>query len=202
MSLATERAIKSIILVRVFLSYYKDSPGASPSELELLFCDGTQNYVVEGKTYAGLGTILGITASRSELKGSSNEVTVSISGIPNTSMYGILNSRMKGAPIQISRAFYNPVTDEPLLVNGTSNVIPRYYGFINNYALQEEYDIMNRKSSNTIVLTCSSSIDLLGNKYVGRKTNPSSQNRYFSTDKSMDRVPNLENAFFDFGKKV
>lgn len=201
MSLTTENEILSVILVRIYLSYYKDSPGATPIEWDLLFCDSRQDYIIDGKTYEGVGALMAITSSRSDIKASSGELTVTLTGIPNENLYSVLYSRIKGSPIQVSRAFYNPTTGDPIIVANDSNVVARYYGFINNYSLEEEYDVLSRTSSNTMVMTCSSSIDVLGNKIACRRTNESSETRFFPNDKSMNRVASLENMAFDFGKK-
>jgi len=49
------------------------------------------------------------------------------------------------------------------------------------------------------MLECSSSVGLLGQKISGRKTNPQSQNRFYPSDRSMDRVPTLKGTKFNFG---
>jgi hypothetical protein len=77
----------------------------------------------------------------------------------------------------------------------------RFIGFVNNMALDEEYDTENRISSNTVVLSCSSVVDVMQNKISGRRTNPASMKRFYSSDISMDRVPTLINSYFDFGAK-
>jgi hypothetical protein len=78
-------------------------------------------------------------------------------------------------------------------------VLTKYRGFVNNYSLQEDFDIVSRTSTNSIILICNSAVDVLQNKFTGRKTNPESQKKFFPNDVSMDRVPTLENATFDFG---
>jgi hypothetical protein len=95
-----------------------------------------------------------------------------------------------------------------LFTPGTTNLIPitinpigRFFGFVNNYQLAEDYSIETRTASNTIVMTCSSVVDVLDNKISGRKTNPASQKLYFPNDLSMDRVPSLVNSVFNFGDR-
>lgn len=191
--LSTERSVQVYVLIRVYISY--------PTVIEILFTDCHHDIVYDGKTYKGVGGLMALTASGSELKSSSSEVTVTVSGIDNSALAGILNSRVKAAPVQLNRIFFTP-SNAPIIIANNNNVISRYNGFISNYSLQEEYDINGRTATNTMVFTCSSSLDLLSNKIAGRKTNPSSQNKFYPNDKSMDRVPTLENASFDFGKKI
>jgi hypothetical protein len=70
-----------------------------------------------------------------------------------------------------------------------------------NYAINEEYDINGRTATNTITLICTTIVSILANTTKGRRTNPVDQKKFYSTDVSMDRVPNLVGAYFDFGKK-
>jgi hypothetical protein len=201
-------SIHSVILVKIKLDYYKQNPGDSPIAKDLCFSDGgARQYVYSGSTYLGMGSLMGITSSASELKSTSSDLTITLSGIPNTSLYEIINSRLKGSYVEIVRAYYDSTTMNPLdvRVNPTGpiqNTTSRFIGFVNNYSLQEEYDIESKTASNTIAITCTSSIDIIANKYGGRKTNPTSQNKYFPNDVSMNRVPNLENASYNFGMKV
>lgn len=193
--------IISVMMVRIPVAYYKENENSTPVEHVLRFCDGGfRMYTHGGEQYYGLGGLMGITSSSSDLRATSGEVSVTISGIPNTSLYEIINSRIKGCPIQIFRSYFDGETYEPLTLRNGVNTTARFYGFINNYAIQEEYDVDRRTSSNTIVFSCTSSIDFLQNKTSGRKTNPSSEKKFFPNDKSMDRVPTLENTAFDFGK--
>jgi hypothetical protein len=81
----------------------------------------------------------------------------------------------------------------------TGNPVGRFFGIVNNYSLQEEYDVASRTSSNTIVIVCSSTVEILSNKVAGRRTNPQDQKAFYASDTSMDRVPNLVGASFNFG---
>jgi hypothetical protein len=145
----------------------------------------------------GLGRLLGVSATSTELRTSSQQLYVSLSGIPNGSISEIVNSRIKGSPIEVWRVFFNPVTGAQLAITG--NPAGRFFGVVNNYSLQEDYDVEARVSSNTIILSCASVIDILNNKIAGRRTNPLDQKLFFPNDLSMDRVPKLVGANFNFG---
>jgi len=190
-------SIENHLFVRIEVDYYKSSSSSSPISTVLRFSDRRTPFVINGETYTGLGNLVSITSSSSELRTSSGELSISISGIPNSSIYEIVNSRIKGCPVTIYRGIFNPVTGELLGVE--NNPMSRYKGFVNNYSLQENYDIDQRLASNTIVLICNSSIDVLQNKVTGRTTSPTSQKKFYPSDISMDRVTNLENATFNFG---
>ena len=196
-NLSSYNAVESHIFVRIAVDYYKASPSATPTQEILKFSDLRTPYVINGETYTGVGNLMSISSSSSEIRASSGELTISLSGIPNTAIAEIVHSRIKGCPVRIYRVLFDPATGEKLDI--PYNPLLRYRGFVNNYGLQEDHNIQARTASNTITLICASPIDVLQNKYAGRKTNPASQKRYFPGDASMDRVPTLENATFDFG---
>jgi hypothetical protein len=154
-------------------------------------------YTINSESYLGLGKLMSISSSSSELRVSGGELIITLSGVPNSSIYEIVNSKIKGSPVRVYRGLFNAATGAFLSIAG--NPIGRFNGFVNNYSLSEDYDNSTRTSSNTLVLTCTSVVDVLDNKIAGRKTNPSSQKKYYPNDLSMDRVPNLEKATFNFG---
>lgn len=198
LDLQNYESIKTHLFVRIEVSYYKASEGSAPVSQILTFSDYNLPYVINGETYLGMGKLMGLSASTSEIRTSSGEFNITLSGIPNSSVYEIVNSRIKGCPVRIYRVLFDPVTNEKIDIPG--NPMAKYRGFVNNYSLQEEYDSQSRTSSNSILLVCNSAIDVLQNKVTGRKTNPASQKKFYSSDLCMDRVPTLENATFDFGK--
>lgn len=197
MALSDYSSIENHLFVRIVVDYYKSDANATPTQTILRFSDLRANYVINGETYIGLGNLVSITSSSSELRTTTGELSISISGIPNSSIYEIVNSRIKGCPVSIYRGLFNASTGAPLDIAG--NPMTRYKGFVNNYTLQEDYNIDARIASNTIVLICNSNIDVLQNKVSGRTTSPTSQKKFYPNDLSMDRVPNLENATFNFG---
>lgn len=166
----------------------------------LLFSDRLVSTVINGDTYVGLGKLLSISGSSSELRSTSGEITIGISGIPDSLISDIISANIKGNPIRVTRGLFN-ATNGNFLSAVTGNPVTRFMGYVNNISLEEEYDVDTRDSANTLLLTCASNIDILNNKISGRKTNPASQKKFYSTDLSMDRVPSLESSYFDFGVK-
>lgn len=190
-------SVESGLFVKIVCTYYKATPAASPTTQNLLFSDLNRTVTVDGASYTGLGNLMGITSSSTEMKVTNNDVTITITGIPNTSISEIINSRIKGSRVTIYRGFYNSTTGIILPVAG--NPMIRYSGIVNNYGLSEEYDVESRTASNTISLMCSSFLDILGNTAKGRRTNPEDEKRFFPSDVSMDRVPALNRSNFNFG---
>lgn len=195
--LSTYQSIQSNLFVRIDVQEYRTTPTGSYTPLVLRFSDRVGSYTLNGESYTGLGKLMSISQSSSEIRVSGGELTIVLSGIPNSSIAEIVNSKIKGAPVNVYRGVFNSTTGDLLAIDG--NPVGRFIGFVNNYSLTEEFDNVSRTSSNTLVLTCASNVDILANKVAGRKTNPKSQKALYPSDLSMDRVPTLKGATFDFG---
>jgi hypothetical protein len=149
---------------------------------------------------------LGIGNIQNDISGTNDEVSLSLSGIENDNLYNIFddnNYRIKGSRIKIYRAFFDPTT------NALNNVILRYYGYVVNFNFSEDLDPVAGIGSNVITIQCASIHNLLENLVAGRRTNKKDYQIYFdepsiteaiTSDPSMDYVPGLHNANFDFGK--
>jgi hypothetical protein len=196
-NLSSYTAIETGLFVRIDVAYYKSTAGASPTSEILRFSDYKASVTINGETYLGLGGLVGISGTTSELRSSPSGLTITISGIPNTSIAEIVNSRLKGSPIEVYRVVFNPTTGAQLAIDG--NPAGRFFGIVTNYTLDETFDIDARSSSNTIAIECASTAEFLNNKVTGRKTNPKSMKSFYLTDVAMDRVPNLVGANFNFG---
>ena len=199
-NLTSYSAIQSNLCVRIDVPEYRTTAGGAYAPTVLRFSDSPTTKTINDEDYIGLGNLMSITGSTSELRVSGGELTISITGIPNTSIAEIVNSKIKGCSVRIYRIYSNATTGATL--NITGNPSGRYRGFINNYSLIEEWDNETRTSVNTISLICASAVDVLQNKISGRRTNPESQKKFYPLDVSMDRVPNLENSTFNFGAPV
>lgn len=164
----------------------------------LLFSDHRETVVIAGDTYVPLGRLVSVSPSNSDLRPSFQNFAIAVSGIPDSSIQSILASKVKGSTVTVRRGLFDVNTGS--LIPGAANPVVKFKGFVNNYSISEEYDIVNLRASNTIQYDCNSLIDVLSNKKAGRKTNPASMKRYYPNDVSFDRVPILVNTAFDFGK--
>lgn len=190
-------SVQSNLFVRIQVDEYRNDPYDEYTAEVLRFSDMLLPYTINEEEYYGIGRLMGITQSSSEIRISSGQLTITVSGIPNTRIAEIVNSKIKGAPVTIYRVLFDPSTGEKLDIPG--NPLGRFKGFVNNYSIQEEYDNASKTAKNTLVLTCASSVDVLSNKTGGRKTNPSSMKKHYPDDVSFDRVPTLEKTTFNFG---
>lgn len=164
---------------------------------DLLFSDYNSALTVDGESVIGLGNFLGITGSTSEIRVSSDSLTLTITGLPAASVTSIINSDIKGSAISIRRAFFDPVTEE--FLNIDNNFLGRFFGTVVNYAVEETWDYDTRTSNVQVSIICSSLVSVLENTFTGRRTNSADQKRWYPTDLSMDRVSALQNSNFQFG---
>ena len=187
-------SVKAGLFVRLQIDEYRTTSGGAYSTQVLRFTDYDTAKTIESETYTPLGEFLGVTQSTSELRPTENPVTVTISGIPTNNINEIVYSKIKGAPIKIYRGYFDVATGVQIGTYGG-----RFFGNVNNYSIQEEWDVETRTASHMLMLECSSSVGLLSQKIAGRKTNPYSQQKFYPSDTAMDRVPNLKGAKFNFG---
>lgn len=166
----------------------------------LLFSNYNIPITIGSDTYVNLGTLLNVTDSSSDIRATGGTLTVTISGIPNTSLAEVLNQKFKGSRIQVWRVFFDANTKQMLSIAG--NPAGRFQGIITNWSLDEDWTPGSTASKNMISFTCSSQVDILSSKVVGRKTNSNDQKRWYPTDVSMDRVSVIANSNFNFGAVI
>jgi hypothetical protein len=187
-NLSSYASVQSNLFVKIELDYTDEI---------LLFSDNLDSVTIGSDTYVGLGQLMGVSAVGSDIKNTDSQVTITISGIPNSSLQQIMNSRIKGSKVIIYRVFFNPVTRMPLSIDG--NPAGRFSGYVNNYSLSEELTPESRSATNTISIECTGLMNILANTTKGRRTNPADMNFWYPGDKSMDRVPGLVGAYWNFG---
>jgi hypothetical protein len=150
-----------------------------------------------GNIYQQQGWFLQVGSFTDDLKTTNGDIQVSLSGIPASQMSLVLNQPIKGGEIIIRRGFFD--TETNTLLSGQMYV--RYKGIITNYAIEENQDTLAGELTHTIVVSCASINELLENKVTGQRTNSSDRQRFYPGDISFDRVKDLQNTSFDFGKK-
>lgn len=187
MSLENLPAIETALIVKIIIPDYDT----------LLFSDHNNAITHGDDTYLGLGQLVAITSSQSELRASEQELTITMVGIQDVDVPAIMASKVKGSRVEVRRIFFDAVTHEMLSI--ANNPAGRFFGIVNNYSLDEDFSMGGNTTSNTISFICTSIVSILNNKYSGRRTNPVDQKALYSTDVSMDRVPNLANSNFNFG---
>lgn len=185
MDLRNQRAVRTALFVRI------DVPGYAV----LRFSDHDRDYTLFSEVYSSLGQLMGVSDTQSELRSTTGELSITISGIPNASIAEIVNNRVRGSSVQVWRVLFDAVTAVELPIAG--NPAGRFQGIVNNYSISETLD--PGSATNTVLITCTSVAEVLANKVAGRRTNPIDQKQFYPGDVSMDRVLRLANANLDFG---
>ena len=124
-------------------------------------------------TYNASDFIMGVSNHREETDLSKSSLTITLSGADQTFISTVLNENITNDEVYIYRGFLNSSNSliaDPFLL---------YKGNIESFAIQE-----SDKSSNVQLVVVSHWADF--EKKNGRKTNNTSQQRFFSTDVGMD----------------
>lgn len=150
--------------------------------------------------YSAAGILMSISEGVSELRASSVETSVGLSGIPIEYAQGVQAVRLRGSRIDIRRVFTDPTTDAVLAITG--NPVFMFRGIITNYGFSETYNEFSLDSSLVINLSCSSLVDMLTTKITGRRTNDDSMTDLYPGDTSFNRVSSLIGRPFDFGAPI
>ncbi len=147
-----------------------------------------------GNTYTNIGTLLSVSSLTSELKPSKGEITISLSGVPTSSVSTILAQEIKGSTISVYRGYFNALTHQPLDF-GSGNTQLHFKGIVTNYTISDDIDHGAGVATSVITLTCNSAVETLSYKVSGRRTNSTD----FPTTQDMSRVQALANSNFNFG---
>lgn len=154
---------------------------------------------IDGNTYTELGAFLQLGSITDDLKVTNGDLQIQLSGIPSDANYMdiVLSYPIKGGNVVIRRGFFDVDTMEPI----PGAVYERYRGVITNYAVDETTSFLDGELVNTITVSCASINTVLQNKVSGQRTNSTDRKRFYSGDISFDRVKDLQNTSFDFGKE-
>jgi hypothetical protein len=186
-----------------------------------------KDIVFQGRTYTALAGFLQVGELQQDISASNNEINIGMSAIPPEYITAILGAQIKGGKVKIYRVFFDQATQQVAVINGVTQIFPRFNGIITNYNVSEEVsqNVNGGEVSHTITVVASSINGVLENRVSGRRTNRKSyQYRYddrritfqnngvvvggnilssaITSDPSLNRIETLHNASFDFGKPV
>ena len=143
------------------------------------------NVSYNGHNYIALAGFLDITEVQTELQGTNNEISLSLSAIPESYIEMFLATSVKGGSIRIYRVFFDSETQLIKTVDGVEQVFLRFDGVISNFAVQEDTgitEVSGGEVTHTISVQASSILGVLEFRYSGRRTNETS---YQATDGSL-----------------
>lgn len=168
------------------------------AEVEYTFCNAASPITVNGITFNNLGSLLSVGDVQRDMRSTSDDMTITLTGIDPANVAIILSNDVKGSLIQIWRGFFD--SNNQIITTPTTQFFKRYQGIISNVSLTEDFNTEARTRVATCSISCSSMRRVLENRLSGLKTNQSSWQFFYANDTSMDRVSTIANTYFDFGK--
>jgi hypothetical protein len=161
------------------------------------FCNAAAPITVDSITFTSLGGLLGLSDVQRDIKATSDDLTISLTGIDTNYVSLILSNDIKGSIVEVWRGFLD--SNNQIITTPTQQFFKRYQGIVNNVSISERFDDQIRQRVATCSIACASFRLILENRMSGIKTNPVSWKQFYPNDTSMDRTPVIQNQYFDFG---
>ena len=162
------------------------------------FCNAAAPVTVSGITFTNLGALLNVGDVQRDMRSTSDDMTIALTGIDPSNVGLILSNDIKGSLVEVWRGFLD--ADNQIITTPTTQFFKRYQGIISNVSITEDFNSELRTRIATCSISCSSMRRVLENRLGGVKTNQSSWQFLYPGDTSMDRVATIANTYFDFGK--
>jgi len=161
------------------------------------YCNAASAVTVDGMTFDNLGSLLQLGDIQRDIKATSDDLIVSLTGIDAQNVGIILSADIKGSIVEVWRGFLD--ADNQIITTPTQQFFKRYQGIVSSVSITENFNLELRQRIATCTIACSSMRQILMNRVAGVKTNPSSWKFLYPNDTSMDRVPVIASTYFDFG---
>jgi hypothetical protein len=161
------------------------------------FCNAAAPITVGGITFANLGALLNVGDVQRDIKATSDDMTIALTGIDPTNVGIILGNDIKGSLVEVWRGFFD--SNNQIITTPTTQFFKRYQGIINSVSITEDFNSEARTRIATCSISCSSMRRVLENRLSGVKTNQNNWQFIYPSDTSMNRVSEISNTFFDFG---
>lgn len=165
--------------------------------------DGYKPFTTGGNTYTELGAFLGLTPIQDNLRATNGDIAITLAGIPSSStgsevnyLQMILTEPVKGGNVTLKRGFMDTTTNELQATTYT-----RFKGVITNFSIDESLNFLSKQNDYSVTVIVASINTLLETKISGQRTDPTSRHKYFPNDKSFNKIPDLFNTSFNFGKE-
>ena len=166
--------------------------GNTANTTVLTFSSSYKTEVIDGVSYDPLGGLLAVGAQNRNLRATSGETIIALSGIDGNNIFNVLATKIRGSQVEVLRGFY----DNNFVLQ---NTYPRFKGIVTSYGISEERQ--DQEDNFTVSIGASSYKTVLENRIAGRKTNKESWRFFDPNDSSMDQVYAISGVGFDFGVK-
>jgi hypothetical protein len=161
------------------------------------FCNAASPITVSGITFTNLGSLLQLSDIKRDIKATSSDLSVSLTGVDGTNVAVVLGSDIKGSRIEVWRGFLD--SNNQIITTPTQQFFKRYQGIVSNFSITEDFNEQMRIRVATVGLSCASFRTILENRVGGVRTTPKIWQAYYPGDTSMNRVPTIAGSYFDFG---
>jgi hypothetical protein len=161
------------------------------------FCNAAAPITVSGITFSNLGALLSVGDVQRDIKATSDDMTIALTGIDPTNVGIILGNDIKGSLVEVWRGFFD--SNNQIITTPTTQFFKRYQGIINSVSITEDFNSEARTRIATCSISCSSMRRILDNRLSGVKTNKNNWQFIYASDTSMNRVAEISNQYFDFG---
>lgn len=154
---------------------------------------------IDSQPFNAVGVLMKVGDTQRDIKSTANETTFTLVGIDTAMLGWVLGNEIKGAQIESWKGFFN--TDGALITTGGSGGLYQFFnGYVNSFAIQEEWMEELRQFVGVISVSASSIQLILKNRTAGRYTNDNNWQFFAPNDTSMNRVAFITNINYNFGK--
>lgn len=174
------------------------SVGKPPSVTVYTFCNAAAPITVDGITFSGLSFLLSVGDVQRDIKSTSDDMNITLTGINPAVISVILSSDIKGSLVEVWRGFFD--ANNQIITTPTTQFFKRYQGIVSNVSISESWNEEIRQRTATCAISSSSMRRVLENRITGIKTNEVNWKAVYPGDASMDRVAEISNTYFDFGQ--
>jgi hypothetical protein len=154
---------------------------------------------VDSEPFNAVGQLIKVGDAQRDIKSTANETTFTLVGIDTAMLGWVLSQDVKGSQIEAWHGFFN--TDGELITTGGTGGLYQFFnGYINSFAINEQWMEEARQFVGVITVSASSIQLILKNRTAGRYTNDNSWQFFNEGDTSMNRVAFVSTINYYFGK--
>lgn len=155
---------------------------------------------VDATAFSAVGTLIKVGDVQRDIKSTSNDTSVALTGIDTAMLGYVLSNTVKGSYIQMWHGFFD--TNGALITTGGTGGLYQFFsGYITSFNIQENWMEEARSFVGTVQIGASSTQLTLQNTNAGRYTNDDSWQFFNPGDTSMNRVSFIETISYQFGKQ-
>jgi hypothetical protein len=154
---------------------------------------------VDTNPFSGVGQLMQIGSASRDIKSTANETTFTLVGIDTALLGWVLGQEVKGSKIEAWHGFFD-VNGALITTGGTGGLYKFFTGFINSFAISEQWMEEARMFVGTIQVSASSIQLILKNRIAGRYTNDNNWQFFTPGDTSMERVAFISTINYQFGR--